>query len=210
MLRDWAQPKWWWLLVAGCGVLVYSCDKYQDWKRDQRAQSQRREDQARDEARIANEKASEDQKRLEEELQAKPYLKYVNGDGPRADGFTHLKYHNTSTSRNAIITFIELWIDDPKQLQVIETYYPKPDAIQAGAKYDKNELRLVRGIWSGDAYTFYVYPDFYIDPDGVTEMVTCIVDSKLPVMNFVGRLVITLDEGDAQGLKTVTLRSRKK
>lgn len=199
MANGWAEPKWWWLVVfaiAAIPVILSRCDRGEDVAR---AEKNRRQDQW-----IDNQK---EQRSLDRE---KPRLLFIGIDGPRTDGFTHIKYQNQSTAQNAIVSFMQLEISDPQQLQFIERYHPRPPENQAGAPFDKDEVRLVHGVWQGGNYLFYVYPDLYVAPNKPHDFLTCIVDPRLPPTTFRGTFTIELQNGESDVRENVAMRSRQR
>jgi hypothetical protein len=197
--QKWSQPPWWWFAIAvigigGTGATLWNNNRL-DAKKVAREETQRQEDLARMQA---------------EEERNKPYLKFLNGSGPRTDGFTHLTYHNQSLVRNGVIDVIEFIIDDETQLAIIARAHPRVPPI-IGASIDKEVVKLIHGTWNPQltTYTFYVYPQKYVEADKPIELVTCIVDPKLVGQNFRGLFRMNVPNGRADELKQTTLRVHK-
>jgi hypothetical protein len=199
---DWTQPSWLWLLTLILTVLGLGAGWYYFKENNAKQEAQRQTDRA-----AANAKAEKVAEAAE------PGLLFLGIDGPKADGLTHIKYQNTSLSKNAVVYFFNLTISDPVQLATIAKYHPKPKEVIIGSKFDKDDVHLIHGYWHGmnmEYYSFYVYPDLYIVPDKPHDFAMCIIDPLLPVMDFTGTFTIELRNGKNDEHEGVTIRSRKK
>jgi hypothetical protein len=193
--------------IAAVGVPWYLADQQAKAEKDRQAKDLIRQQVEQREGEKRAEKVRED-----EERRTRPYLRLVNNEErPRPTGFTHVTFHNTSPTRNAIISHIELHVSDPKTLRFIEKYHPRVQP-SIGGKTDKEEIRLIHGDWNFDLtrFIFFVAPDFYVDPDKPVELRTCIVDPKLPSIEISGELILTLSEGESDTPVKATFRSRQR
>src|SRR5438552_614219 len=75
----------------------------------------------------------EQQRKQEEDERAQPYLQFLSGQGPGSDKLTHVRFHNRSALRNAVIYILHLRVTDPALLRIIESKHPKPKEPFAGA-----------------------------------------------------------------------------
>ncbi len=203
--KPWTRDQIIGATVGGITILVMLL---LGWATYSQIEKHRKEDLLREQWEQQREQAA----KAEEEYRNRPFLKHIGGlTTPGRDGFTRIKFQNTSSTKNAVISSIELQVSDPATLDRIAKYQPRVPPT-TGAIVDKQEVRLIHGSWNHGfaTYTFYVYPDFYVEPDKPIELATCIVDPKLPVMDLAGQLFITVSSGDSDTPMSVTLRSRQR
>lgn len=204
----WTREQKLTLLGVGATLLIAVIVYYQVEKNRnddlQRERQQQWEQQLKD-------KAASDAK-AEEEFRNRPNLQHVsNTERPGPDGFTRITFHNTSLTRNAVVTGINLRVSDQALLDKIARYHPRVPPL-TGAVPDKHEVRLIHGSWEHGftAYNFYVYPEVFAEPDKPITLITCIVDAKLPAMDIAGEFTVIVSSGDSDTPIQVTLRSRQR
>lgn len=133
-----------------------------------------------------------------------PGLRFLSIEGPDSDGYSYLKYCNTSRTETAIIKSMSLYVSDPDRLKAIKTYHPQLKVPFAPANVNKDVVTLVQSAWADPGYMFYVYPDLRIPPGKTVILETSIVDAALHG-SFTGAWSIQLEEGRGDS-RTITLR----